>query len=245
MTAAPEAGRSDGRVDAPPRAVIRRLVRLSPPPWRRLVLATALGVAAALATVGLLAASGAVVGRASLRPGLGAIAGLLAVVEVLAIIRAPLRYGERLVSHDAAFSALTRWRVWLYNRLEPLAPAGLVGWRSGDLLSRAIEDVDALQDLYLRGLIPVIVAVCSAGLAVVIVGLLLPVAALVLGLCLIAALVFPPLVASRARTLEGRGRPCAASWPTTSWTWSRGRPSWWPSAATATCWPGSRTPTGP
>ena len=194
-----------GRPGASPRAVIRRLVRLSPPPWRRLVLATAFGVAAALATVGLLAASGAVVGRASLRPGLGAIAGLLALVEVLAIIRAPLRYGERLVAHDAAFSALTRWRVWLYNRLEPLAPAGLAGWRSGDLLSRAIEDVDALQDLYLRGLIPVIVAVCSAGLAVVIVGLLLPAAALVLGLCLIAALVLPPLVASRARTLEGRG----------------------------------------
>ena len=187
-----------------PGSVIRRLVRLSPPPWPRLALATGLGVAAALATVGLLAASGAVVGRAAFRPGLGAIAGLLALVEVLAIVRAPLRYGERLVSHDAAFSALARWRVWLYNRLEPLAPAGLAGWKSGDLLSRAIEDVDALQDLYLRGLIPVVVAGFSAALAVLIVGLLLPVAALVLGLCLAVALVVPPLVAGRARTMEGR-----------------------------------------
>ena len=39
----------------------------------------------------------------------------------------PLRYGERLVGHDAAFRALSRWRVWLYDRLEPLSPAGLRG----------------------------------------------------------------------------------------------------------------------
>ena len=70
----------------------------------------------------------------------------------------PLRYAERLVGHDAALRALTRWRVWLYDCLSPRVPAALAGWRSGDLLARAIDDVDALQDLYLRTLLPVAIA---------------------------------------------------------------------------------------
>ncbi len=171
-----------------PVAVVRRLLAISAPPWGRLLAATALGVAAAGATIGLLAGSGYVVDRAALRPGLGAIAGILAVVEVMAFLRAPLRYGERLVAHDAAFRALGRWRVWLYDCLEPRSPAALRTWRSGDLLARAIEDVDALQDLYLRAFLPAVVAVASATLAVTAVGLLLPAAALPLGVSLAAAL---------------------------------------------------------
>ena len=85
--------------------------------------------------------------------------GILALVEVLAFLRGPLRYAERLVGHDAALRTLTRWRVWLYDCLTPRVPAALAGWRSGDLLSRAIDDVDALQDLYLRTLLPVAIAV--------------------------------------------------------------------------------------
>ena len=184
--------------------VLRRLVRISAPPWGRLALAALLGVAAAMATVGLLAGSGYVVDRAAFRPGLGAIAGLLAAVEVLAFLRGPLRYGERLVAHDAAFRALTGWRVWLYDRLEPLAPAGLRAWRSGDLLSRAIEDVDTLQDLYLRGLLPVVVTVAAATLAVVVVGVLLPVAGLVLAATLLVAVVATPLIAVATRPARGR-----------------------------------------
>jgi ATP-binding cassette, subfamily C, bacterial CydC len=185
-------------------AVGRELVRRGAVPWGRFGLATLLGVSASLATVGLLASSGAVVGRAALRPGLGAIAGLLALVEVLAVVRAPLRYGERLVAHDAALRALGGWRVWLYDRLEPLSPAGLGGWRRGDILARAIDDVDTLQDLYLRILAPAVVGVVAAALAVVIVGLLLPAAALVLGAALLVALVGPPLLSSRARTTGER-----------------------------------------
>ncbi|HMD45853.1 MAG TPA: thiol reductant ABC exporter subunit CydC [Acidimicrobiales bacterium] len=185
------------------RQVVRRLLVLGAPPWGRFALGIGLGVAAALCTVGLLAASGAVVGRAALRPGLGAIAGLLALVEVLAVVRAPLRYEERLVSHDAAFGALTRWRVWLYDVLEPRTPAALGGWRSGDLLSRAIEDVDSLQDLYLRVLSPVLVAVGAAVLAVVVVGLVLPVAGAVLAVALLVAIVGAGALAARAGTMEG------------------------------------------
>jgi thiol reductant ABC exporter CydC subunit len=116
---------------------------------------------------------------------------------VLAFLRGPLRYAERLVGHDAALRALTGWRVWLYDRLSPRVPAALSGWRSGDLLARAIGDVDALQDLYLRTLLPVTIAVGAAIVGIVAVGLILPWAALALGVSLAVALVVPALLTWR------------------------------------------------
>ena len=169
-------------------AVLRRLMSIAGPAWGRLLAAIGLGLAGGLATLGLLAGSGYVVDRAALRPGLGAIAGVLAGVEVLAFLRGPLRYGERLQGHDAAFRALSRCRLWLFDRLEPLSPAGLAAWRSGDLLTRATDDVDTSPDLYLRLLLPVVVTVSVAVVAVIVVGVILPWAALVLGLALVVAL---------------------------------------------------------
>ncbi len=174
---------------------IRRVLAEPGTPYGRLALAGLLGLAAAAATIGLLAGSGYVVGRAASRPGLGALAGILAAVEVLAFLRGPLRYAERLVGHDAALRALARWRVWLYDVLTPRVPAALAGWRSGDLLARAIDDVDTLQDLYLRTLLPLGIAGGAAALGLVVVGLELPVAALALGIPLVVAGTVPTFFA--------------------------------------------------
>jgi ATP-binding cassette subfamily C protein CydC len=185
-------------------AVTGRLLRIGAPAWGRFAGAVALGVAGAMATVGLLAGSGYVVDRAAFRPGLGAIAGLLASVEVLAFVRGPLRYGERLVAHDVAFRSLSRWRVWLYDRLEPLAPAGLHGWRSGELLSRLTGDVDTLQDLYLRCLLPVAVTSATGALAIALVAAVLPLAGAILAGALALALVGSPALAVLTGTARGR-----------------------------------------
>jgi thiol reductant ABC exporter CydC subunit len=179
------------------RGSLRRVLTEPGTPYGRLAGAGLLGLASAAATIGLLAGSGYLVGRAALRPGLSAIVGLLAAVEVLAFLRGPLRYAERLVGHDAALRALTGWRVWLYDRLSPRVPAALAGWRSGDLLARAIDDVDALQDLYLRTLLPVMIAVGAAVIGTVAVGLILPWAAVALGISLIVALALPVLLTWR------------------------------------------------
>ena len=187
----------------PARVVLRRLVQVASPPWARLLGAIGLGVAGAMATVGILAGSGYVVDRAAFRPGLGAIAGLLAAVEVLAFLRGPLRYGERLVAHDAAFRSLAHWRVWLYDHLEPLAPAALRDWRSGDLLARVTDDVDTLQDLFVRCLLPVVVTAAAGVLAVVLVAAILPAAGAVLAACLVVALVATPVLAVRTGTARG------------------------------------------
>ncbi|HXY26717.1 MAG TPA: ABC transporter transmembrane domain-containing protein, partial [Acidimicrobiales bacterium] len=179
------------------RGTLRRVMGEPGTPVGRLALAGLLGLTAAAATIGLLAGSGYVVGRAALRPGLDALVGILAAVEVLAFLRGPLRYAERLVGHDAALRALTRWRVRLYDSLTPRVPAALAGWRSGDLLARAIDDVDTLQDLYLRTVLPIAVAVGAAVLGTVVVGLVLPWAAVALGAPLAVALVVPAVLTWR------------------------------------------------
>ena len=149
-----------------PPGTLRRVLAEPGTPVARLALAGMLGLASSAATIGLLAGSGYVIGRAALHPGLGALVGVLAAVEVLAFLRGPLRYAERLVGHDATLRALVRWRVWLYDCLTPRVPAALAGWRSGDLLARAIDDVDALQDLYLRTVLPVAVALGAAAIEI-------------------------------------------------------------------------------
>ena len=77
-----------------------------------------------------------------------------AVIRGAAIVRTAGRYGERLVTHEATLKLLARLRTWFYQRLEPLAPAALAGHQSGDLLSRLRADIDTLDNLYLRLLVP-------------------------------------------------------------------------------------------
>jgi ATP-binding cassette subfamily C protein CydC len=84
-----------------------------------------------------------------------------AAIRALALARAGGRYAERLVSHDTTLRILSAMRVWLFRRIEPLAPARLAAYRGGDLLSRVRADVDALDDFYVRGVVPVIVAALS------------------------------------------------------------------------------------
>jgi ATP-binding cassette subfamily C protein CydC len=84
-----------------------------------------------------------------------------AAIRALALARAGGRYAERLVNHDTTLRILSQIRVWLFRRIEPLAPARLEAYRGGDLLSRIRADVDTLDDFYVRGVVPVIVAVLS------------------------------------------------------------------------------------
>jgi len=65
---------------------------------------------------------------------------------------------ERLVSHSLNFKLLASIRVWIYQRIEPLAPGGLLDQMGGDLLENMIEDVDILENFYIRAVSPPLVA---------------------------------------------------------------------------------------
>src|SRR3712207_9117035 len=63
-----------------------------------------------------------------------------------------------MVSHNLTFGLLASLRTWFYASLEPLAPARLLRYRSGDLLSRIVKDVEELENVYLRIVSPIVVA---------------------------------------------------------------------------------------
>ncbi|MED7789496.1 cysteine/glutathione ABC transporter ATP-binding protein/permease CydC [Francisella sp. 19X1-34] len=72
------------------------------------------------------------------------------------------RYGERVLTHEATFRILTDVRVWFYEKLEPLAPSHLYRYKSGDLLTRLVNDIAALDNLYVRILSPTIVFILAS-----------------------------------------------------------------------------------
>jgi ATP-binding cassette subfamily C protein CydC len=98
---------------------------------------------------------------AALHPSVAALGVAIVGVRFFGIARGLFRYLERLVSHEVTFRLLSRLRVWFYRAVEPLAPAILERYRSGDLLSRVVSDIDTLQNFYLRVLAPPLVAVLT------------------------------------------------------------------------------------
>ncbi|MCI0384748.1 thiol reductant ABC exporter subunit CydD [Streptomyces sp. CNQ085] len=191
--------------DPHPLARVRHVAR---PLRGRFALALLLGSLALLGAVGLMASSGWLISRASQQPPVLYLMVAVTATRAFGIGRAVFRYAERLVSHDAVLRVLADLRVTVHRRLERLAPAGLRHTRRGDLLTRLVADVDALQDYFLRWLLPAAVAVAVSLSATVFTAWLLPEAgaALALGL-LTAGVAVPALAAAVSRRTERRLAP--------------------------------------
>jgi ATP-binding cassette, subfamily C, bacterial CydCD len=162
-----------------------RVALIGRPVSARMLLAVAAGVAAAGAAIGLTATSAWLISRAAERPPVLYLMVAVTGVRFFGVSRGVFRYSERLAGHDAAFRVLSRLRSRAYARLERLAPAGLAEFRSGDLLARLVEDVDGLADLWLRLLLPYLVAGVVACVVVGAVWLAVPGAAAALGVTLL------------------------------------------------------------
>lgn len=147
-----------------------RLLKLASPIKGSMAFAALLGFATVACGIGLMATSAYLISAAALHPSMAALSVAIVGVRFFGLSRGFFRYCERLVSHSATFRLLARLRVWLYEALEPLAPARLqhyvhnggAGFRSGDLLSRIVADIDTLQNMYLRVLAPPVVALLIA-----------------------------------------------------------------------------------
>jgi ABC-type transport system involved in cytochrome bd biosynthesis fused ATPase/permease subunit len=183
----------------------KRLLSLAVQGQRHFLAACGLGVLALGSGVGLIACAAWLISAASLHPHIVALTVAIVGVRVFALSKAGLRYAERLVSHDAAFRMLAAVRTRFVATLEPLSPGALPAYHRGDLLARMVSDVDGLQDLPLRVLQPVAVAIGGAALAVAVVATSLPSSAAVLAVALAVAVVVAPAATSWAnRRAEAR-----------------------------------------
>jgi thiol reductant ABC exporter CydC subunit len=181
-----------------------RLLGFLRPHAPRVGLAVLLGVATVASNVGLLAVAAYVISAAAIVPLFGYLVLPSYFVRLFGLSRAGARYAERMVSHDLTFRLLANTRTWFYRRLEPLAPARLLGLRSGDLLSRVVKDVEELENLYLRISSPIAVAAIISLLTALIFYAFGPMLALVALAFLVTTGVGVPLLV--ARLARGLGR---------------------------------------
>ncbi|HVN53222.1 MAG TPA: thiol reductant ABC exporter subunit CydC [Anaerolineaceae bacterium] len=140
------------------KSVLLRLLTFLKPFAGEVCLSVLSGLATVAAGVGLIATSAYLISAAALRPSVADLQVAIVGVRFFGLSRAVFRYLERLVSHSVNFRLLTRLRVWFYERIEPIAPAGLQDYRGGDLLARAIGDIETLEAFYVRAVAPPIVA---------------------------------------------------------------------------------------
>ncbi len=186
------------------RRTFQRLLTFAAPFWAQIALATLLGFATIGSSVGLLTTSAYLIAHAALRPSIAELQIAIVGVRFFGIARGIFRYLERYLSHQVNFRLLARLRVWFYQALEPLAPARLMRYGSGDLLSRIVADIETLENLYVRVIAPPLVALMVGGLT----WLLMASFALPLAWASITALALAglglPLLARRMTAREGR-----------------------------------------
>lgn len=165
---------------------------LRPVRWR-LAVAALLGALASGCAVALTATSAWLIARAAQQPPVLTLMVAAVAVRTFGVGRAVFRYLERLSAHDAALRVMAELRTRVFSALVPLAPSQLRAMRRGDLLSRLISDVEAVEEVGVRVVVPAIAALVVGAAAVGFTAVLLPGAAV----SLMAALL-----------LGGVGVPC-------------------------------------
>lgn len=186
---------------------VKRLRELYHPASGRLWWAAVLGALALGSSVALMAASAWLISRAWEQPPILFLQVAVVSVRAFGIGRGVFRYAERLVSHEAAFRSLVDLRVKLYERLIPLAPAGLPAFKRGDLLRRMVDDVETMTDLSLRVMLPIFSAILVGTGSVILAAWLLPASGVILAVALLLGGIVVPAVIIWS---SGRGQAAQA-----------------------------------
>lgn len=150
-------------------SILRLLKLLAPFRWW-VLLAVLLSFGTIGASVGLMAMSAYLISKAALTNSIVDLSLAITGVRFFAISRAVLRYTERFITHRTTFQILTHLRTWFYEAIEPLAPARLWEYRSGDLLARIMADMETLENFYIRAIVPPLAAVLVTAVACAILG---------------------------------------------------------------------------
>jgi len=139
--------------------ILWRLISFLNGSWNWVALSILLSTLTVGSSVALIGTSAWLISTAALHPSVADLGVSVVGVRFFGISRGIFRYLERLVSHNVTFRLLARLRVWFYEKLEPLAPARLMEYKSGDLLARVISDVETLENFYVRVVSPSLTAV--------------------------------------------------------------------------------------
>ena len=181
----------------------RWLLRTGRPQRAWLLGAQALGVLTEVCTVGLAATAAWLIVRAAEEPNFADLAMAAVMIRAFALGKGVLRYTERLASHDATLRLLAELRATVVERLTRLSPTGLPAGGRGELLTRLIDDIDRLQDLFLRVLGPLVSTLVVAVGAAALAGWIDPASGLALLVAVLVAGLILPIASHRATTGDG------------------------------------------
>lgn len=127
-------------------------------------------------------------------------------IRFFAITRTGGRYAERLITHEATLGVLAALRERLFRGWALPGAARLLLRHPGKLLFRLTADIDALDSLYLRVVVPAAVSILTAiGIGVVL-GLMEPVLGIVVGAGLLVTGLGIPYLAARQALVPGMRR---------------------------------------
>jgi len=122
---------------------------------KSILLAILFGLLTVAAASMLTFTSGYLISRAAQRPeNILMVYVPVVLVRTFGISRAVTHYIERLIGHDAVLKILSQMRVSLYTILEPQALFIRSRFQTGDLLGALADDIEHLQDVYIRTILP-------------------------------------------------------------------------------------------
>ena len=123
---------------------------------------------------------------------------ILALLVVIALLKAVAYYLEQLTGHYVAFKALELLRTAVFAQLWPKAPGIVAYSRSGDVLTSLTRDVDRIEVVYAHTFAPVVSAYIVPTAAILITGAVVGWGIVVVpALCLVLALLVVPFVGLR------------------------------------------------
>ncbi|WP_442602312.1 thiol reductant ABC exporter subunit CydC [Paenibacillus sp. KN14-4R] len=138
--------------------------------WR-FVIIIALGALTLLCASMLTFTSGFLISKSALRPeNILMVYVPIVLVRTFGISRSVVHYVERLVGHDAVLRILSQMRVRLYRILEPQALFIRSRFRTGDILSVLADDIEHLQNVYIRTIFPSVIAALMYAVYVGVIG---------------------------------------------------------------------------
>ena len=123
-----------------------------------MLLAAFVGFLTIGSSIGLMMTSAYIIAKAALHPSIMELQVGIVGVRFFGIARGIFRYMERYISHEVTFNLLAKFRVWFFNAIAPLVPSKISKYKSGDLLNRAVADIESLEHFFVRVIAPPIVA---------------------------------------------------------------------------------------
>ena len=131
---------------------------------------------------------------------------LLWILAAMAPLAGILHWLESWIAHDMAFRLLAEMRIALFEKLDKLAPAYLLGRRTGDLVSVATQDVETVEFFFAHTVAPAFVAVLVPLLVLLTLGIFGPTMALALVPFLLLVGLSPFLMRGRVDRLGSAAR---------------------------------------